>query len=183
MSRLVAGDRQVAESCFEFLHLEMVDYFLHQARATAGGKKGDKGDDEAVMKQTSEKLVGVGFSVGQRLAERYTKDSAIFAEQIDMIKFICKEFWIAVFKKQIDKLQTDYKGVYVLHCRTFRWLARFSQADKEANVGRIQLYTSFATGILQGALSNLGMRCTVEASVSEVPQCKFTIRDEDRKKT
>ncbi|KAL3917625.1 MAG: hypothetical protein SGPRY_006331, partial [Prymnesium sp.] len=45
--------------------------------------------------------------VGQRLAERYTKDAPRFAETIDIIKFICKDFWHEVYRKQIDKLQTN----------------------------------------------------------------------------
>lgn len=30
-------------------------------------------------------------------------------EPLDVIKFICKDFWIAIFKKQIDKLQTNHR--------------------------------------------------------------------------
>lgn len=30
-------------------------------------------------------------------------------EPLDVIKFVCKDFWIAIFKKQIDKLQTNHR--------------------------------------------------------------------------
>src|SRR4051794_3935749 len=40
------------------------------------------------------------------------------------VKFLCKEFWLSVFRKQIDKLQTNYKGIYVLHDFQFRWINR-----------------------------------------------------------
>lgn len=30
-------------------------------------------------------------------------------EPLDVIKFVCKDFWILIFKKQIDKLQTNHR--------------------------------------------------------------------------
>ena len=68
------------------------------------------------------KLEGLGYSVGHRLSERYTKDVNWLSSELDMIKFVCKEFWLAVWKRQVDKLQTNYRGVYVLHDSGFRLL-------------------------------------------------------------
>ena len=34
--------------------------------------------------------------------------------QLEAVKFLCKEFWTEVFRKQIDKLQTNHRGVFVL---------------------------------------------------------------------
>ncbi len=31
------------------------------------------------------------------------------SEPLDVIKFVCKDFWILIFKKQIDKLQTNHR--------------------------------------------------------------------------
>lgn len=47
-------------------------------------------------------------------------------DTLDIIKFICKDFWIAVFQKQIDNLKTNHRGVYVLTDNSFRWLSKMS---------------------------------------------------------
>ena len=49
----------------------------------------------------------IGFQVGARLVERYTRDLPRFADTLEIIKFICKDFWVEVYRKQIDKLQTN----------------------------------------------------------------------------
>lgn len=46
-------------------------------------------------------LRDTGFRVGRQLAERYTANRARTGEPLEVIKFICKEFWVAVFRKQV----------------------------------------------------------------------------------
>ena len=43
-----------------------------------------------------------GFRVGKQLAERYTANRSRTGEPLEVIKFICKEFWVAVFRKQVQ---------------------------------------------------------------------------------
>lgn len=43
-----------------------------------------------------------GYRVGRQLVERYTADRARLGETLDVIKFICKEFWYEVFHKQVS---------------------------------------------------------------------------------
>lgn len=45
---------------------------------------------------------------------------------LDMIKFICKDLWTLVFRKQIDNLKTNHRGVFVLTDARFPPLARMS---------------------------------------------------------
>ena len=52
----------------------------------------------------------MGFGVGQRFAERYSRDHPYLDSSLDVVKLLCKELWMLLFKKQIDKLQTNYKG-------------------------------------------------------------------------
>lgn len=40
---------------------------------------------------------------------RFTKDTARFKDELDIMKFICKDFWTTVFKKQIDNLRTNHQ--------------------------------------------------------------------------
>ncbi|KAF1784741.1 NO signaling/Golgi transport ligand-binding domain [Phytophthora cactorum] len=60
------------------------------------------------------KLEAMGYDVGCRFAERAARDRPRMLEPLDVIKFVCKDFWIAIFKKQIDKLQTNHRGVFVV---------------------------------------------------------------------
>lgn len=45
---------------------------------------------------------------------------------LDMIKFLCKDLWMLVFKKQIDNLKTNHRGTFVLTDSRFQPLARMS---------------------------------------------------------
>lgn len=54
-------------------------------------------------------MESLGFLVGRRLVEKYTLDLPLFTRPLDIIKYICKDFWLTVFGHQIDKLQTNHK--------------------------------------------------------------------------
>uniref|UniRef100_A0A7N6B8I9 Uncharacterized protein n=1 Tax=Anabas testudineus TaxID=64144 RepID=A0A7N6B8I9_ANATE len=43
---------------------------------------------------------------------RLAKDTAHFKDELDTMKFICKDFWTCVFKKQIDNLRTNHQVIY-----------------------------------------------------------------------
>jgi hypothetical protein len=43
-----------------------------------------------------------------------------------VIKFLCKDLWTLVFRKQIDNLKTNHRGVYVLTDNAFRPFSRMS---------------------------------------------------------
>lgn len=46
------------------------------------------------------------------------------------MKFICKEFWSTVFKKQIDNLRTNHQGVYVLLDNRFKFICHMSNSKQ-----------------------------------------------------
>lgn len=104
--------KEVAETCFSYLHMELVQMMLKSENSTAQGH----------LQRAGRKVEAVGFQVGQRLVERYTKELPRFTEVLDVIKFICKEFWFEVYRKQIDKLQTNNKvhTVTLLPIHAFR---------------------------------------------------------------
>lgn len=134
------------------------------------------------------KLEGLGYSVGHRLSERYTKDVNWLSSELDMIKFVCKEFWLAVWKRQVDKLQTNYKGVYVLHDSHFRILQHVrpvhstgsAETDREQMDEQARVYVAFSCGVLRGALMNLGVTATVRADIVRGTGVSFTISDVDK---
>eukprot|EP00976_Prorocentrum_cordatum_P112144 1195485-Prorocentrum_minimum.AAC.3 len=39
--------------------------------------------------------------------DSYTIDRARFSDHLEVIKFICKEFWNELFKKHVDNLKTN----------------------------------------------------------------------------
>ncbi|URE34083.1 transport protein particle component, Bet3 [Musa troglodytarum] len=123
---------------------------------------------------------------------RYTVERPRFSDHLEAIKFICKDFWSELFKKQIDNLKTNHRGTFVLQDNRFRWLTRVSidpsldiseasqddsavtPENKAAEATSMHLY--FPCGIIRGALSNLGIPCAVSADISNLPACSFVVR-------
>ncbi|GAB5358716.1 hypothetical protein AAMO2058_000482500 [Amorphochlora amoebiformis] len=153
--------REVAESAFQFLYIEILQHLTVY-------HNGDR-------KIIHQKMEDMGLHIGSRLAERYTGQLLRMTEQLDIIKFVCKEFWIEIFHKQADKLQTNYLGIYVLHDYKFSWLTRLSHT--QAELQEAQAVVSFASGIIRGALKNLGMHAKVTCDIVQIPRCTFTIQD------
>ena len=40
---------------------------------------------------------------------RFSRDRPRFTDTLDMIKFLCKDMWTLVFRKQIDNLKTNHR--------------------------------------------------------------------------
>lgn len=68
----------------------------------------------------------IGYSTGYRLIERLTREMQRFKDELDTMKFICTDFWVSIYKKQIDNLRTNHQGVYVLQDNAFRFLTKLS---------------------------------------------------------
>jgi hypothetical protein len=98
---------------------------------------------------------------------RYSKEKPRFTDNLEVIKFICKEFWMELFKKQIDNLRTNHRGMYVLQENRFRPLLHLSTANKELS----QTYTFFTCGVVRGALAAFGISVLVSAEVLALPAC------------
>lgn len=161
------GSKRCAEVCLELLCAESVRFFTEQQGGPAAAAA----------------LEAIGFRLGQQLAERYTRDKPRLGDTLDVIKFVCKDFWQALFKKQVDNLKTNHRGVYVLQDNGFRWLQRLAPAgpgsdpSKDEAVKRLAAsYLHMPCGIIRGALSRLGLPCTVEADPKGLPSCTFTIK-------
>lgn len=61
------------------------------------------------------RLERLGFRVGQGLSERFSRDRPRFTDPLDAIKFVCKDLWTVVFKKQIDNLKTNHRVRWTRH--------------------------------------------------------------------
>ena len=57
------------------------------------------------------RLERIGYDVGYRLVESIVEKHKFNSrEPVDLVKFICKEFWEELFGKKMDKLQANNKG-------------------------------------------------------------------------
>lgn len=151
-------------------------------------------DEEALTvaaEMAAAKLERMGFSVGYRLTERLAQNktwnavpnqdmvAAVAAQQLEAVKFLCKEIWMDVFGKQIDKLQTNHRGVFVLKDLNLKWLTRFPSGTEQARVTAIRLL-AFPCGLIRGCLSNLGIpavvSCDFLADGQNMAACSFNIK-------
>ncbi|KAJ1503722.1 Trafficking protein particle complex subunit 33 [Coelomomyces lativittatus] len=157
--------RPIAESVFHYLGIEMVQSLT----STLSNPK----DREVAYY----KLEIQGFHVGLRLIENLAKDHPRFKDTLEMVKFICKEFWIAVFHKQVDNLRTNHRGVYVLQDNQFRWFQFASNDQAISETTRAMTpYLWFPCGLIRGALAGLGVLTVVMAESSGIPQCTFQVK-------
>ncbi|KAI4841869.1 transport protein particle component [Aureobasidium sp. EXF-8845] len=136
----------------------------------------------AIQESVHYRLDALGYRVGLGLVEKLSQYSARPTTPLDMIKFICKDLWQVVFRKQIDNLKTNHRGTFVLTDNKFLALGRMSvdrgrgPRGTEEALGKAQPFLYFPCGIIRGALSAFGLNVTVHAETSELPQAIFQIR-------
>jgi hypothetical protein len=170
----------------EFLFTEILRY-VERSTPPAGDS-----EEQAIFakEMSAAKMERMGYSVGFRLCERLSqnrtfaasgKDPAMVAAaaQLEAVKFLCKEVWMEVFRKQIDKLQTNHRGVFVLKDLELRWLTRLPPNQETARGIAIQML-AFPCGIIRGTLSNLGIpavvSCDFLADGQNMAACSFNIK-------
>ncbi|KAK9318901.1 transport protein particle component-domain-containing protein [Lipomyces orientalis] len=177
-------------SCLDFLLIELIPMServvevigegktssgdaLHSILGEKDGRIGEEERRGAVFKHVE----GLGYRVGQGLVERFSQDRPRFTDVLDVMKFICKDLWHLIFRKQIDNLKTNHRGVYVLTDNSFRLLMRMStEVGGLDTVTRAQPYLWFPCGVLRGALANLGVQATVVAETTAIPVAVFHIQ-------
>lgn len=177
----------------EFLLAEISLYATRTCQRTDAAA----GDDEEIRTVAAEmaaaKLERLGAAVGYRFTERLAEHktwstvstsntdiaAAVAAQQLEAVKFLCKELWMEVFAKQMDKLQTNHRGVFVLKDLELKWLTRFPVGSEAARVAAIRSL-AFPCGVLRGALANLGIpavvSCDFLADGHHMAACSFNIK-------
>ncbi|KAF5340850.1 hypothetical protein D9758_016601 [Tetrapyrgos nigripes] len=73
------------------------------------------------------RLEAIGLHVGVNFAERLCR------ETLDVIKFVCKDLWAACWDRQVDNLQTNHRGIYVLQDNTFKTITHLSSWEGRAD--------------------------------------------------
>ncbi|XP_015794357.1 trafficking protein particle complex subunit 6B [Tetranychus urticae] len=150
----------IDEVLLDLLHIELVNTLV-----TPSSNKSELNVTE---------LENVGHSTGYRLIERITKDSHRFKDELDIMKFICKDFWSVIFKKQIDNLRTNHQGIYVLLDHRFRFISNISSSKQFIEL--MPKYLAFSCGLIRGALGNLGFNAIVTGEVVKPPSCRFQVQ-------
>jgi hypothetical protein len=156
----------VSLSGIELLHHEFVSYLL---------KHHD--DGRFASEDLFAKLEQAGYSVGRRFAERLAlqRERARPHEVLDVLKWVCRELWIELYQKQIDKLQTNNKGVFVLTDFNFRWQKYVSAAPGEDGKHAALKYLVFPCGLIRGALAACDVDAAVNADLSASPRVIFHV--------
>jgi len=142
---------------------------LHGELVCSGILVSNEGDTNELLS----KLEFIGFNTGYRLIERLLRDSPRFKDELDTIKFICKDFWVALYKKQIDNLRTNHQGTYVLQDNSFKFLSKISASKQYLEHG--PRFLAYTCGIIRGALANLGIPSVVIAEIATMPSCRFHV--------
>lgn len=180
----------VSDPAMEFLLTEVLRWVDRSSRKQA--KESDEETAIFAAEMAASKLERMGYGVGYRLCERLAQNktfgaaaagkdpaAAVAASQLEAVKFLCKEFWMEVFRKQIDKLQTNHRGVFVLKDMDLRWLSRLPPNQENARVAAIQML-AFPCGLVRGALANLGIpavvSCDFLADGTNMSACSFNIK-------
>ncbi|CAI4233341.1 unnamed protein product [Auanema sp. JU1783] len=154
---------KIAESCTDSPSLESYTSLVQQAFA---------------HNNCETQLESIGFRIGYVIAEKLAKDSGRLFSELEIVKFICKEFWCAAFGKQVDNLRTNHQGVYVVQDNKFSSLSCFSEGTQF--VKESALYLAIPSGIIRGALSNLNVQAVVTPTVETLPSVKFHIHIQQR---
>ncbi|CAF0869534.1 unnamed protein product [Rotaria sordida] len=144
----------VDETLFDYLHMAIVDYYNNE--------------NENDVESTSSYLSQIGYRVGYSLSERLSKENPRYRDELDTVKYLCKELWICLFKKQVDNLRTNHQGVYVIHDGRFRLLQQtlITMNKPIDNINRLHaLYIAYSTGLMRGILTNMGYPCRVTAEI------------------
>lgn len=118
-------------SLLKLLFLQIMYSSLEErARKTNPTSDGPVSVEEVDSDAVFYKIELLGYQVGQRLCEKLIFTAAnqmpMRPEQIDVLKFLCKEFWTSIFGKSIDNLKTNHRGTYVLQDSNFSWITRFT---------------------------------------------------------
>jgi hypothetical protein len=122
------------------------------------------------------KLESIGFQVGQKIVESRCRNAKMMADTMELIHFICKDFWSYIFQKKATRLKTNHFDTYVIIDDNFAWLKNVAPVGAIDFDVEVLKFLVFPCGLIRGALSNLGVSCTVNAECNELPKVKFTVK-------
>ncbi|KAJ2928567.1 hypothetical protein H1R20_g8516, partial [Candolleomyces eurysporus] len=122
------------------------------------------------------RLENIGMHVGSCFAERLCAHRQPFDDTLEVMKFICKDVWVALFDKQVDNLRTNRRGMFQLSDAMFKPILRVSSyLGRPETIRKAKLYATFPAGVVRGILSTMGYSGTVVPEITAVPQCTLKV--------
>lgn len=168
--------RLVSSSAVDLLLIETVPLAQSVVEELyAEAKEKGEVDEKMLLDDLYYRIEGYGYRVGKGLSEIFTRERARFADQLDIMKFICKELWMVLYKKQIDNLKTNHRGTYVLIDNGFKYCQRMSTSSSQNSVKQATPFLYFPAGIIRGVLAGLGVHATVTFDTVQLPAVSFSI--------
>lgn len=143
------------------------------------GNVAEGGDRDDIQEMAFYRLEKIGFSMGEKLIAKLLSSTNTTppTDQLQIIKYICCEFWQFAFGKQIDSLKTNHRGVYVLTDNDVSILKPFVVGIGHPDVPSLTvLYLALPCGLLRGALSGFRLKSTVKAQLTSFPICSFDVQ-------
>lgn len=120
-----------------------------------------------------------GYQVGRGLAQVFTRNRPRITQQLEIIKFVCRNLWELLFKKQMDNLKTNHRDTYVLVDHNFEFCRRMGTNLSPQNTAKLAFpYLCFPAGIIRGFLHAMGLPATVTVEAPELPMVTFNVRIE-----
>ena len=151
-------EREVGVDLFAFLHGEIYSFITRTFPDS----------------EQSNKLRAMGIRVGQVLQERLNIDAPRTQDEVDIVRFVCRDVWTNLFLKQIDKLKTDNKGAYYLIDNEFCLLKQVTESMQY--VRELPLFLEFTCGLVQGTFVQFGLSVIVTPEVTHPPTCMFKVQ-------
>lgn len=163
-------DHEISDSVFRFLLIEMVPRTIESSKT-----------QQLTTSQINVKLEMLGYKLGIKLNElllyklndQLIKNQENLINLLDIMKFICKDFWKLLFKKQINNLRTNHRGTFVLVDSNFKLIEHLNLNDENFHA-YIDYYLYFVDGIIKGILKDFGINSLISHEVS-FPLVNFNI--------
>lgn len=157
--------------------LSSLEYLWMEAVPLCRGVTNDLGLQENMDAEVEYRMEKHGFNVGRGLAYVVTRnEDRYLTNQIDIIKFLCKEFWMLLFGNHADTLKTNHKDTYVVIDNKFSMCMRMStNGGPQDMASQAAPYLWFPAGIIRGFLHGMGIESRVDFSASEIPSVEFSI--------
>lgn len=163
-------EHEVNDSLFRFLLIEMVPRTIESSQL-----------QQLTIQQINVKLEMLGYKIGMKLNElllyklndQLIKNQENLINLLEIMKFICKDFWKLLFKKQINNLRTNHRGTFVLVDSNFKLIEHLHLNHPNFN-SYVNYYLYFVDGIIKGVLKSFGINSIISHEIN-FPQVNFNI--------
>ncbi len=147
----------IHDTAFHLLALETISYIANK---------------NLDSKQKFNEIEELGSHLGERIANHllnnFTASSNTKMELEDIMKFLGRDVWLYLFGKQISKLQTNRKGVFLIDCDDIKFHHNLIM-EKNKHDEMLDYILSCVGGIVKGVLGAFNIECSVSPNFKAQP--------------